>query len=78
MQNEQELTLKLSTGKEIDVLIEWQSFADNNYGADADGNRGISTNIVEDYSFDFDKTELTLQEINEIEQKCENWLDNNY
>ena len=44
----QEFTVTLSTGKNVTAEFEANVFTDNNYGADADGNRGMSMDFVED------------------------------
>jgi hypothetical protein len=42
---------ELESGREVEVEINLNLINDPNYGADADGNRGIYTRILDDYDF---------------------------
>jgi len=44
-------SFELETGRVVDVDIELIVIHDPSYGADADGNRGTSTRILDDYDY---------------------------
>ena len=62
-----DLTVTLKNGKKISAEVEVHYCIDNNYGADADGNRGVSALfiedvIVDDLTHDDDGNPLTEEE----------------
>lgn len=66
-------TIELSSGRSIDVEITIEAHNESDYGADADGNRGINTWFIEGHSCKYDDDiELTEEEVSELEDKLEN------
>lgn len=62
--------IELESGKVVEVSITLNIIYDAHYGADADGNRGIPTRILDDYDFVCNST-LTNEEFAELTKKVE-------
>lgn len=83
-QGSEVFTVWTSSGKEVSALVEVDIFIDNNYGADADGNRGqravfiegptVVTQLIVDNGETLDAKELKEARILlEIEAKRHDW-----
>lgn len=66
-----EVEIETSTKKNIDVVITVDGYLDQNYGQDADGNRGEPTWFVDGWQTDYDEEGLTAEEKSEIEERVE-------
>lgn len=61
--------VELETGKSFEVNVAVQAYKEN-YGADADGNRGVMTWFVHDYEFAM-PPDLTEEEVIETDEQVE-------
>jgi len=80
-------TFELETGLgkdedniEITVCVRVTAYEDKNYGADADGNRGVSVWFTEDWEYDIESCskevkKLKKEQIIELENKIEKRVD---
>lgn len=70
-------TVTLKDGRKVTVEITADFVKEVNYGADADGNRGVTAYFLDDYGFEIVKkycdngTELTKENIREVEDLVE-------
>jgi hypothetical protein len=76
MKNEmtKELTVELESGKTFEIEVTATGVYDSNYGADADGNRGMALWFLDEVAFDLPKTDedgniLTIDELHELDVK---------
>lgn len=74
MTKEKEMTFTLSGGRKVTMLVTTNWTHDPNYGADADGNRGVSTWFLDDIFFvvpeeDNDGTPLSKEDIEMLKQQ---------
>lgn len=69
------------TEKFITIEITVTGHLDRNYGADADGNRGVPVWFIEDHDYTVptlcdDGTTLTQADLEQLEEEVGNWVNN--
>jgi hypothetical protein len=65
-----EFEIELSDGRTINVSVTVEGEYESDYGADADGNRGVGTWFVSGHSFEADEA-LTPSEEYEVSEKVD-------
>lgn len=80
MKMKRDIIVTLQNGKIVGSEVSLKIVHDSNYGADADGNRGIPTTFIEDVyfatpKFTLDGELLDVQEMEEAELLIESKID---
>lgn len=66
---ERELTLRLSDTRRVTVELKATGVLDSNYGADADGNRGMPVWFIDDVTWDLPDTDDDGNTLSESDRK---------
>jgi len=69
-----EFELELKDGRTVNVTVTVEGSHDPDYGADADGNRGVSMWFIEDHSYEADE-ELNAEEKKEVDALVDSLVD---